>query len=433
MSELNDRIRAALDDQPVVDVHSHLGFFQKWQARHLADLLSYHWVAVELERAAGEPVKERAEEDLDGFVEAVAPYVSKIRNTSNHYALMGILRDLYGVEDRTVTPENWKDINARVRERAGDATWIDEVLAKAGVEKISVTYTDVALKPNPRFFAYALGEPLYAIDGEARLRQADDRPIKKEARMKAMVDADRALPATARALEEIIVKRVKWLHEAHDVRALHVWPRESWRYRDHTTEEVSAALEKLSGGEGLGQEEMDVLQSFSADTTAREAGKYGMVVQLFHGSTKYGKTSCVANTTHYDPAFFPHLAKHLARNPGTRFDSFLGTRVPSHEVAQLSRVNKNLMVSGAWWHAFSPTTMNEFFRDRLEMLPMNAWNAFYSDGYIVEWVYGKLLVTKNRLAKALADMVEEGWLVEDDCADIACHVLYENPKEAYGL
>jgi hypothetical protein len=90
------------------------------------------------------------------------------------------------------------------------------------------------------------------------------------------------------------------------------------------------------------------------------------------------------------------------------------------------------MVSGAWWHAFTPTTLGEFFRDRLEMLPSTAWNAFYSDGYIVEWMYGKLLVTKNRLAHALAGMVDEGFLADaEDALDVAEKVLYDNAERAY--
>ena len=35
-------------------------------------------------------------------------YFPAIRNTSNHYCLMGMLRDLYGFDARTLTPENWR-------------------------------------------------------------------------------------------------------------------------------------------------------------------------------------------------------------------------------------------------------------------------------------------------------------------------------------
>jgi hypothetical protein len=67
------------------------------------------------------------------------------------------------------------------------------------------------------------------------------------------------------------------------------------------------------------------------------------------------------------------------------------------------------------------------------MLPNTAWNAFYSDGYIVEWIYGKLLVTKNRLSHALAGMADEGFLTEDDALEIAPRVLHDNAAASYGI
>jgi hypothetical protein len=65
------------------------------------------------------------------------------------------------------------------------------------------------------------------------------------------------------------------------------------------------------------------------------------------------------------------------------------------------------------------------------MLPMTRWNAFYSDAYCVEWCYGKLLVTKNRLAVALSELVGEGLIGLEDVVPLARAVLYENPKREY--
>jgi hypothetical protein len=75
--------------------------------------------------------------------------------------------------------------------------------------------------------------------------------------------------------------------------------------------------------------------------------------------------------------------------------------------------------------------MRIMFRDRLEMLPTTAWNAFFSDGYLVEWVYGKQLVTKNVLSHALADMVGEGYITEDEAVDMAAQLLYRTPLATY--
>jgi hypothetical protein len=127
------------------------------------------------------------------------------------------------------------------------------------------------------------------------------------------------------------------------------------------------------------------------------------------------------------------LARHVAQHTGVRYDLFLGTRIPGHEAVSIARRHPNLMVSGAWWHAFTPRSMLGFFRDRLEMLPHTAWNAFYSDAYVVEWQYAKLQLTRNRLAHALAGMVAEGFLTRRDIPETARRLLYENPVEHYHL
>jgi glucuronate isomerase len=75
--------------------------------------------------------------------------------------------------------------------------------------------------------------------------------------------------------------------------------------------------------------------------------------------------------------------------------------------------------------------MTEFFRDRLEMLPMNKWNAFFSDAYCAEWVYGKSTLTRNRLALALSELVEEALVTEETAAEMARMVLYDNPRRLY--
>ena len=75
--------------------------------------------------------------------------------------------------------------------------------------------------------------------------------------------------------------------------------------------------------------------------------------------------------------------------------------------------------------------MRTMFRDRLELLPTTAWSAFFSDAYMVEWVYGKQLVTKHVLSRVLAEMVAEGYVSEDDAVQVAKQVLYLTPLATY--
>lgn len=424
MAELRQRIRQQLDELPVVDVHTHLGTGGLWQARHLADLVSYHWVHVELARAAGGRFSANPHDDPEGFMAQTIPHFPAIRNTVNHYALIGILRDLYGFQGRTLTADNWRAADEAVRAHASDPTWFDAVLRKAGIEGVAVCFRQGRPTGSARFVPYENGEYLYAVDSVECLRQ--------------IAEQDGLIPRTPGELEERISERIAWLAGEHRVRALHVCPYPSdeypgWSYEPGDARELGAALARLLDGRKLSPRERRVLISFSADATARAAGCHGAVIQMFHGSIAHTRmlAHVVSNISYWDPQFLQSHAAFFAAHPDTVFDIFLGTRLPSHEAVLLSRVYYNVLVSGAWWHAFTPTTMATMFRDRLEMLPNTAWNAFFSDGYLVEWVYGKLLVTKNVLARVLAEMQAEGYITEDDTVSIARQVLYDTPRRVY--
>ena len=199
---------------PIVDVHSHLGTHGLWQARHLADILSYHWVKVELARAAGHTFAEDLEPD--DFVQQALPFIPAIRNTVNHYALMGILRDLYGLADRTLTAENWRAVDEAVRAHHQEAGWFDQVLDRARIARMAVAYNEGKPNPEAEFIPYENGEYLYAVDTVAYLRK--------------IVGQDAPLPQTPEELQAAIASRIDGLARDQHIRALHVCPYPSERY-----------------------------------------------------------------------------------------------------------------------------------------------------------------------------------------------------------
>ena len=406
-------IRKQLDEIPVVDVHTHLG--RNWQARHLADIVSYHWLEVELTRAAGGPFEADPQEDPEGYIREVLPHFPAVRNTSNHYACMHMLTDLYGLKDRTLTEGNWGAVDEAIREKAGDRSWVEEVTNRARIKKVMALPQNVP-EPRQRFVPYAYGERFFDIHSPGDIEK--------------LADEHKPVAGDSEQLRGQIQSDIRRTVREQDINALHVWPRESWEYVPTDEDDVEAVLACCSHGQDLSPPRQNQLQSFCADVAADEAARHGLVVQIFHGSADHADSG---HASSWHPAFIRSFARHVVRHPDVRYDLFLGTRIPDHETVSVARRHPNLMVSGAWWHAFTPRTMLGFFRDRLEMLPNTAWNAFYSDAYVIEWLYAKLQLTKNRLAHALAGMVEEGFLTRDDVPEIARKVLYENPVKHYRL
>ena len=414
-----DRIKAAIGEIPVIDIHTHIGTMDKWQAADLVDLLFFHPLGSELRNAGcpeevSTPLMSGLNVDLMDPRERVrlaVPFCAAIRNTSTYWSFATVLKDLYGI-DGGLTEDNWEKAYDAVLERAGDTSWESEVLKRAGIEKTAIDYNSSPKDPSA-YFSYAYVEPLYGVGLG-----------KPDALFKMLGRGVSSGTDLAKALTNAVAV----LASKSEIRALHVWLPASWRYTAIEEPEIDRLLYYWSTGENISSYEQNCLASFSADIMAREAGKHGLVVQLFHGSTAYGRGFQVG-TWHQD--YLRTLIYHVGKHVRTKYDILLATRNASHEATSMARMHTNLMVSGAWWHAFTPTTLTTFFRDRLEMLPHTRWNAFYSDAYCVEWSYGNLMMAKNRLSVALTGMVDEGLISEADVVPIARAVLYDNPKREY--
>ena len=129
MSSVNNvlakELEEALAELPMFDVHTHL-VGGHLGARGLHDILLYHMVVSDL-YAAGCPSGARLtqypgwptqEEARQRITEAI-PYIPSVRNTSCSWMLRMILEDLYDWRE-PITADNWRRLDAIVRERADD-------------------------------------------------------------------------------------------------------------------------------------------------------------------------------------------------------------------------------------------------------------------------------------------------------------------------
>src|SRR5262249_10898899 len=125
---LTARLFEELSAIPLMDMHTHL-VGGRLGARGLHDILLYHMAVSDL-YAAGCPSGARLTQypDWPSVQEAHAricealPFLSRVRNTSTSWCIRLILRDLYGWKDE-VTPDNWRALDAQIRERADDRAW----------------------------------------------------------------------------------------------------------------------------------------------------------------------------------------------------------------------------------------------------------------------------------------------------------------------
>jgi glucuronate isomerase len=447
--DLVNDLEAALAALPMFDVHTHL-VGGRLGARGLHDILLYHMVVSDL-YAAGCPSGARLtqypgwpeRDEAHARIEEALPYLPRIRNTSCAWMLRIILRDLYGWSD-PITADNWRRLDALVRERADDRAWHHSIFDRLGIRRTCAEYArrgdgadDARLQYSLEwafFTRYQWGEfdtALYELEHCWGRQPEPPSPIggRRPASQRVIRSLEDVHAALAHYVETIPYERL--VATATTVST-------DIDYRLVGDAEMAAALARrdprpapLVPGTPVGPQERDVYASYinEAFLTALEAHAEKIVFQFSIGAEPmpYETASILYQRT------IKQLAEMIARHPRLRFQCFLGTRHANQAMCTLARELPNLSLAGYWWHNFFPGTIRQVIAERLDMLPVNKQVGFFSDAYCVEWVYGKARMAQKQWARVLAEKIRQGQYSRDDALGIAGTILYETPQSLLGM
>ena len=64
-------------------------------------------------------------------------------------------------------------------------------------------------------------------------------------------------------------------------------------------------------------------------------------------------------------------------------------------------------------------------------MPLTRLCAFFSDGYCVDWIYGRIRTTQRVLANVLSERIAQGYSTPDDAIKIAKAIFYDTPKRIF--
>jgi hypothetical protein len=430
----------ALAEVPVLDVHTHL-VGGKLGARGLHDVLLYHMVISDL-YAAGCPNGARltqypgwpAREEADTRLAEAVPYLPLIRNTSSFWGVRVILADLYGWTE-PIRPDNWRRLDAMIRERADDRAWHHGILDKLNIRR---TGTEIARREDGADddrLQYALEWGFFT---RCQWGEFDTALYELERCWGRSPESPSPIGSGGRPPTERVIRTLPDVHAAvaHYVNAIpygkvlstatHVSTDIDFRLVNDA--DMEAALKRRHRA---GPAERDVYASYinEAFLTALEKHAHEIIFQFSFGAEPlpFETGSRLSQRT------IAQMAEIIGRHPRLRFQVFLSSRHANQSLCTLARELPNLSLAGYWWHNFFPNIIRQVIAERLDMLPVNKQVGFFSDAYCVEWTYAKAVIVRKQMARVLADKIEQGQYTMDDALAIARAILYESPQVLLGM
>jgi hypothetical protein len=425
---------------PVLDIHTHL-VGGKLGSGGLHDVLLYHMVVSDL-YAAGCPSGNRLTQypawptpkETQARIHEALPFLPHIQNTSSWWGVRLILADLYDWHE-PITRDNWRKLDARIRERADDRAWHHSVLDRSNIRR---TGTEIARRgrgEDDDRLQYALewafftrcqwGEydtALYELERCWGRRPESPSPIGAGGRPK----TDR----TIRSLQDVqaavqhYVKSIPYgqvlataTHISTDI-----------DYRPVSDAEMEAALSRRTRA---GPAERDLYAAYVNEAFLTALEKHGReIVFQFSFAAEPLPFETVSRVSQRTIA---QVAEMIARHPRLRFQCFLASRHANQSLCTLARELPNFSLAGYWWHNFFPDVIRQVMAERLDMLPTNKQVGFFSDAYCVEWSYAKAVLVRKQLACVLAEKIGQGQFSRNDALAVARAILYETPQTLLGM
>jgi hypothetical protein len=414
-------LKEFVDSIPMIDIHSHIDGGHP-HARGPRDILFYHYIATEL-RSAGMPsIAMSPSLSVEEAVKNALPYFQLIKNTSTHWCLMKMLRMLYGFKHAEINKESWKELLEAIREGAKQSERYKWVLAeKAKIKKTFLTlrYDEEVPRYDSEYFVGALRlDPLVSQLNKNNIQSLE----------KSVGTSIGSVDDFADALSRLFKKFSKCVAATASFQPEEVFTKPS-------RTEVEKPFKKLLDKDDLTPKERQTVSSYAFRQVLDLAERSRFVFQIMLGAKRpvAGAAPPDYAITGFETTTVSSFCPLFHEFSGLKFDIFSASQILSHGITVAAKNYPNVHVSGYWWYVFYPTYIKQFLRERLQMLPRNKANGFFSDAYVVEWSSAKSAMVRLQIATVLAEMVGEGYVTEALAKELAEDLLAKNPERLYRL
>jgi len=425
MNPLQQKLLSALKEIPLLDVHAHISSDHP-QASDVSDILFYHFLRREAYSAglpdddflvSNVPIEER--------IAYFLPYLKYIENTATFWCVKRILEDIYEIPHGELNEGTWKEIYRRIGEKKHDDSWPREVMARTGIERSLICGSAWKREDLEK---YPFLSPLFED-----LERFNFDPERTSSLLDLIEKRYGFLPESVSEYREILNRffeeKVK-----EGVSHFACFISSSLKPTKGGRKEIERIYHKKLSKKELTLQEQNTLITWLLCSYLEVLRELKRPAQFCMGAwwakpgLRYGESYVFAN-------------HELALNLTTLFKDFPDVRINimcaamslSHELTVIARMIPNVSLLGFWWHTLFPAYIEGIMAERLDALPANKWIAIGTDAYSVEWAYGKVNLVLHCLARVLSHRIDRGYFSEKQALSIARRVLYDNPKEIYGL
>jgi hypothetical protein len=429
---LVNKLEEALREVPILDAHTHIdpGHLS---ARGLDDILLYHMVISDL-YAAGCPEGARlsempSREESHARLDQAIPFLPRIQNTSCYWGVRIILKDLYGWTE-PLTTENWRKLDALIRERAGKA-WAIEILDRTRIRRTVTELWRGRDGSCDDLMQYSLE---WAFFGRTQWGEFDTALYELE-RTWTEEQPEPPLPVTL-SVRSPAARTIRTLQDVHDCLDHYcaVTPFErilntaqgfstDIDYRVVTDAEMADALKRR---DNAGAEERDIYANYIVEQylLRLEQRSNPPLLQFSLGADPlpFETASRINQKT------LAQIGDMIARHPKIDFQCHIASVHANQTLCTFCRELPNFSLAGYWWHNFFPLFMRQVIEARLDMLPFNKQIGFLSDAYCADWAYAKAMLIRKQLAQVLAQKIEQGQYSEQIAVAVAHAIFFETPQ-----
>lgn len=430
-------MRAQIETMPVIETHEH------WAGVCVLDpeidilrLMVNGYYASDLQSAsadynprtscgmfAGGPLVDLlvdVAQPFDARYAAWRTYHERTCHTAYAKSMLAGMRACWGLE--SLEKNALLEVQARMRADR-DQGYCDRMLAEHGIRAmvvdVDLTYILSGMLPyRPEFARFVFDLPSYhEVYNEACLR----KPHLEAQLGRKIVTLDDYMEAVDGYLQKAIAFGIVGMK---DQSAYH----RCIEYGNPDRAQAEAIFNRLitHPRDMFGSEEVRPLDDYLFNRLLRLAARYRLPVQV-HTGHMAGIRNDIRKS---NPA---HLTSMLELHADVTFDLFHGGWPYLGEYLFLGKNYPNVNLDMCWTNEIDPAYSVEFFRRAVQTVPHAKISAFGGDTDLFEMQVGSLIIARDNLAIALADLVDTEWLTRDEAVQIAQAMLFTNPNRLFNL